>query len=124
MINAGGNVLAGDKYNGDYYKIGVQDPSKNGISYVINTTNVSVVTSGGYERNYVYNGITYHHIISPITLFPTSYMESVTVVTPSSAMAVSLAYYATTYAFSIKRRAWMFDVAVIVAVVMGVMMNF
>lgn len=40
------------------------------------------------------------------------------------AMAVSLAYYVTTYAFSIKRRAWMFDVAVIVAVVMGVMMNF
>lgn len=87
LINAGGNVLAGSSYNKDYYKIGIQSPDKNGISYVINSSNLSVVTSGGYERNYLYNGVIYHHIISPETLFPTNYMKSVTVVSHDSGLS-------------------------------------
>lgn len=86
LINAGGNVLAGDAYNKPFYKIGIQNPDGSGISYVLNTKNVSVVTSGGYERNYVYDGVVYHHIISPKTLFPTNYMKSVTVLTSDSAL--------------------------------------
>lgn len=87
LINAGGNVLAGSSYNKDYYKIGIQSPDKNGISYVLNSSNLSVVTSGGYERNYSYNGKVYHHIISPKTLFPTNYMKSVTVVSHDSGLS-------------------------------------
>ena len=70
-----------------YYKIGIQSPDKEGISYVINSSNLSVVTSGGYERNYIYNGEVYHHIISPKTLFPTNYMKSVTVVSHDSGLS-------------------------------------
>ncbi len=87
LINAGGNVLAGDSYDKDYYKIGIQNPDKSGISYVINSSNLSVVTSGGYERNYLYNGEVYHHIISPKTLFPTNYMKSVTVISHDSGLS-------------------------------------
>lgn len=87
LINAGGNVLAGSSYNKPYYKIGIQSPDKNGISYVLNSSNLSVVTSGGYERNYFYNGEIYHHIISPKTLFPTNYMKSVTVVSHDSGLS-------------------------------------
>lgn len=87
LINAGGNVLAGSSYNKDYYKIGIQSPDKNGISYIINSSNLSVVTSGGYERNYEYNGVVYSHIISPKTLFPTDYMKSVTVVSHDSGLS-------------------------------------
>lgn len=87
LINAGGNVLAGSSYNKDYYKIGIQSPDNAGISYVLNSSNVSVVTSGGYERNYIYDGVVYHHIISPKTLFPTNYMKSVTVVSADSGMS-------------------------------------
>ena len=87
LINAGGNVLAGSSYNKPYYKIGIQSPDKNGISYVLNSSNLSVVTSGGYERNYIYNGEIYHHIISPKTLFPTNYMKSVTVVSHDSGLS-------------------------------------
>ena len=87
LINAGGNVLAGSSYNKDYYKIGIQSPDKNGISYILKSSNLSVVTSGGYERNYVYNGEVYHHIISPKTLFPTNYMKSVTVVSHDSGLS-------------------------------------
>ena len=87
LINAGGNVLAGSSYNKPYYKIGIQSPDKNGISYILNSSNLSVVTSGGYERNYEYDGVIYHHIISPKTLFPTNYMKSVTVISHDSGLS-------------------------------------
>lgn len=88
IINAGGNVVLGDSYNKDYYKVGIQSPNEDGgVIGVVKGKNVSVVTSGGYERNYVYNGKLYHHIISPVTLFPPNYMKSVTVVTFDSALA-------------------------------------
>lgn len=87
LINAGGNVLAGSSYNKPYYKIGIQSPDKNGISYILSSSNLSVVTSGGYERNYEYEGEVYHHIISPKTLFPTNYMKSVTVVSHDSGLS-------------------------------------
>jgi len=87
LINAGGNVLAGNSYDKEYYKIGIQSPNKDGgIIGVVKGNNISVVTSGGYERNYMYDGKVYHHIISPNTLYPTEYMKSVTVVTPDSAL--------------------------------------
>lgn len=87
LINAGGNVLAGNSYDKEYYKIGIQSPNKDGgIIGVVKGNNISVVTSGGYERNYIYEGKIYHHIISPNTLYPTEYMKSVTVVTPDSAL--------------------------------------
>ena len=86
LINAGGNVIAGESYDKDCYKIGIQSPSDNTIAYALNSKNISVVTSGGYERNYIYKGVMYHHIISPKTLFPTNYMKSVTVVTKDSAL--------------------------------------
>lgn len=87
LINAGGNVKAGNTYDKEYYKIGVQSPVQNNeLLTIINGTNISVVSSGGYERNYVYNGKTYHHIIDPDTLFPSEYMKGVTVVTKDSAL--------------------------------------
>lgn len=87
LINAGGNVSSGDAYDKDYYKIGIQNPDGNGIIDVIKGTNISVVTSGGYERNYEYEGHMYHHIISPKTLFPSEFMKSVTVVSSDSGLS-------------------------------------
>jgi len=87
IINAGGNVSCGEAYGKDNYKIGIQSPDGNGIIGVVKGTNISVVTSGGYERNYFYDGHMYHHIISPKTLFPTEYMKSVTVVSTDSGLA-------------------------------------
>jgi FAD:protein FMN transferase len=91
IINAGGNVLVGDHYNNDYYKIGVQNPEDgNSIYQVVKGNNIAVVTSGGYERYYTYNGIEYNHIINPKTLFPANNFKSVTVVTDDSAKADGL----------------------------------
>jgi thiamine biosynthesis lipoprotein len=87
LINAGGNVSCGDAYMKDFYKIGIQSPDDNGIVGVVRGNNISVVTSGGYERNYEYDGKIYHHIIDPNTLFPADYMKSVTVVCSDSGLA-------------------------------------
>lgn len=87
LINAGGNVKAGNAYEKEYYKIGIQSPVQNSeLLTIVNGTNISVVSSGGYERNYEYNGKTYHHIIDPDTLFPSEYMKGVTVITKDSAL--------------------------------------
>lgn len=88
LINAGGNVLVGNHYQNDKYKIGIEDPdNENDIFTVVSGNNIAVVTSGGYERYYEYEGNKYHHIINPKTLYPTNNMKSVTVITSDSAKA-------------------------------------
>ncbi len=94
IINAGGNVLTGKKYKKDKYKIGLEKPTNTADIYkIIKVENKAVVTSGGYLRYYEYNGNKYHHIIDPETLFPTNYMESVTVITSDSAYADFMSTY-------------------------------
>ncbi len=78
IINAGGQVFVG-KRNKDY-KIGIKNPDKTGSLLVIKGQNINVATSGGYERFLEYEGIRYHHIIDPRTLFPSDYMQSVSVI--------------------------------------------
>ena len=91
LINAGGNVLVAKHYNNGLYKIGVENPNKSGEIYqVIKGENISVITSGSYERFYEYNGILYHLIIDPKTLMPPNYMKSVTIVSTDSAIGDAL----------------------------------
>lgn len=78
IINAGGQVFVG-KRNKDY-KIGIKNPDEMGSLLVIKGQNINVATSGGYERFLEYEGIRYHHIIDPNTLFPSDYMQSVSVI--------------------------------------------
>lgn len=85
LINAGGNVKAG-KSNKGYYNIGIASPISNETFEVVKDENISVVTSGGYERFYEYNGIMYHHIIDPNTLYPANNMKSVTVIGSDSGL--------------------------------------
>lgn len=88
IISAGGNIKVGKKYSSNPYKIGIQDPvDKNNIYKIVNVSNRSVVTSGGYERFYTWEGVDYSHIIDPDTLYPSNYMKSVTVIMEDSAYA-------------------------------------
>ena len=90
IINAGGNVLVGNYPKLGKYKIGIQDPNSDGIFKVVKGENIAVVTSGSYQRNYTYDGVTYNHIIDPNTLFPANNMLSVTVIAKSSGDADAL----------------------------------
>ncbi len=93
VLNVGGNIKAiGAKPNGDGWTTGITNPDKNadGFSATINIKNTSCVTSGSYERYFTVDGINYHHIINPETLYPATYFTSVTVVTQNSALADAL----------------------------------
>ena len=98
IISAGGNVRCGEKPRDGRARwgVGIQDPSvslfaeENKTLDVIYETDMSVVTSGDYQRYYVVDGVRYHHIIDPDTLFPSAYMRQVTVVTRDSGYADAL----------------------------------
>ena len=88
IINAGGNVKVGKAYNKEYYIVGITNPDNtSNIFTKVNINNLSVVTSGNYQRYCDIDNIRYSHIINPITKKPSNYMKSVTVITKSSLLA-------------------------------------
>lgn len=90
LLSLGGNVLAGDppRDGRKHWGVSVQDPdSFSGMIEVLYVDGLSVVTSGDYWRYYTVNGEQYHHIIDPDTLMPARYIQAVTVVCESSALA-------------------------------------
>lgn len=89
LIDAGGNIRAGDPPPGkEAYTIGIADPfNTEGIVMTIPLARASAVTSGGYQRVAVIDGIEYHHLIDPDTLMPGQFMKQVTIITEDSALA-------------------------------------
>lgn len=95
-ISVGGNVrtLGPKADTGEAWNIGIQNPDKDSIDKyicILNLKNMSLVTSGVYERYYTVNGKEYHHIIDPDTLMPATGYLSVSIVTKDSGMADALA---------------------------------
>lgn len=93
LLSVGGNVCAtGPKdEKGTPWVVGIQDPD-GGENYLhtLAITGGSVVTSGDYQRAYVVDGKTYHHIIDPDTRHPSAYWRSVSVVCGDSGLADAL----------------------------------
>lgn len=93
LLMLGGNVvLVGSRPNGSDWRVAVRDP-QNTADYVgvLSASDCHVVTSGGYERNFQADGITYHHILDPRTGAPSdSGLLSVTVVSDSGLLADAL----------------------------------
>lgn len=73
IINLGGNVLCiGAKTDTDGFEIGIQYPFGDGSIASVTVSDMSVVTSGTYERYFEENGALYHHILNPKTGYPYS----------------------------------------------------
>ena len=93
LLSVGGNVCAtGPKdAKGTPWVIGIQDPDNgSGHLHTLEVIGGSVVTSGDYQRNFAVDGKLYHHIIDPVTLFPSEYWRSVSVVCEDSGLADAL----------------------------------
>lgn len=92
ILNVGGNVrtIGGNIETGQPWKVGIRDPedmSGQSILGIVASTDLSVVTSGHYERFFVFEGRTYSHIIDPDTLYPAEYCDSVSILAQDSATA-------------------------------------
>ena len=72
LVNLGGNVQAlGTKTDGTKWKIAVQSPDDTeDYLGILSVQDKAVITSGGYERYFEQDGVTYHHIIDPKTGYP------------------------------------------------------
>ncbi|MBE6584582.1 MAG: FAD:protein FMN transferase [Ruminococcaceae bacterium] len=93
VINVGGNVrTVGAKPDLEAWSVGIENPDEDGSDYIayLNLTDMSLVTSGSYQRYYFVDGEKYHHIIDPETLMPAQRYTSVSIVCESSALGDAL----------------------------------
>ena len=94
ILSLGGNVqtLGDTRPDGKRWQVAVTDPNDTG-SYlgILDVGQTAVVTSGGYQRYFEQDGVTYIHILDPATGMPAaSGLASVTVVTADGAWADAL----------------------------------
>lgn len=89
IINAGGDLRLIGTHNGKPWRIGIRHPRK--PQAVIATLelrgDISIVTSGDYERYFIYQGKRYHHILNPATGEPATLSQSATVIAPTATLA-------------------------------------
>ncbi len=94
MINLGGNVLCvGQKPDGTAFNIGIQKPfaDRNETVAVMELKDMSVVSSGIYERCFTVNGKFYHHILNSKTGYPTdNNLIAVTIISKESVVGDGL----------------------------------
>ncbi len=98
IISAGGNVRASGKPMDEraHWGIGIQDPNGNPLNPAeepvdtVFINNMSVVSSGDYQRYYMVQSVRMHHIIDGKTLMPGQLYHQVSVILPDSGQADAL----------------------------------
>lgn len=98
LFDLGGNVTAlGTKPDGSPWKIGIADPNDpDQLAGSLAVADVTVSTSGAYQRFFDEGGVRYHHLIDPSTGYPAvSDLASVSVIGANGARcdALSTACY-------------------------------
>ena len=93
IVNLGGNNIVIGRNGERAFRIGIQKPTATTgeFSGVVNLEDMSIVTSGAYQRFFVKDGVTYHHILDPETGYPAeSDIASVSIICETSADADAL----------------------------------
>lgn len=92
LLNLGGNVkVIGKKSGKAQWSLGINNPFSDGtdpakqLREVLLLEDLSVISSGNYERFYYVEDVLYHHIIDPDTLYPNLEFAQVSVVSPEAA---------------------------------------
>ena len=92
MIQAGGDMYAGGRKDGQPWRLGIQDPRgpRGRIFAAIDLSDSTFSTSGDYERSFMKDGVRYHHIIDPSTGEPARGCRSSTVLADRAIVADGL----------------------------------
>lgn len=89
LVNAGGEI----KGKGEDWKIGIQHPRERNslLGKLIVPNGMGVATSGDYEQYFNKEGKRYSHIINPVTGYPATETQAVTVIAKDVLTADALA---------------------------------
>jgi thiamine biosynthesis lipoprotein len=88
VINAGGDLSVIGQHGDRAWNIGIRHPRSSQILASVEVKdNESVFTSGDYERSYQFKGYRYHHILDPVTGYPTKDAQSVTIIHSDAGLA-------------------------------------
>lgn len=92
LVNAGGDLKALPRRDGRKWRVGVQHPRKpNELLAVLEIDSQAVVTSGDYEKYFIYEGRRIHHLLDPKTGLPAEKCQAVTVIASSAEQADAMA---------------------------------
>lgn len=88
IINSGGDLRAIGSRGGHPWRIAIRSPSGSGtLGFLYVSGDESVFTSGNYERNFLWEGQLYHHIIDPRSGYPAQGTRTVTVIHDNATVA-------------------------------------
>jgi thiamine biosynthesis lipoprotein len=92
IVNASGDLTAwGYRPDGNPWTISIADPDTKTPFSHFPVSNMSVATSGSYEKFITVQGKRYSHTIDPRTGLPTTGVKSVTVISPIAELSDALA---------------------------------
>jgi thiamine biosynthesis lipoprotein len=81
LVNAGGDLRAIGRRGERPWHIGIRRPRAAGVLAILELgEDESVLTSGDYERFFIYDGKRYHHILDPRTGYPAEGAMAATVI--------------------------------------------
>jgi len=85
IVKAGGDMRVQGTNDGKPWDIGIRHPrSREKLLGKLALSNISISTSGDYERFFIKDGILYHHIMDPKTGYPARDCQSVTILAPDT----------------------------------------
>ncbi len=88
IINAGGDMMVLGSHGDKPWRIAIRHPrAEQPLGWVEVEQDISIVTSGDYERFYMYEGQRYHHILDPKSGYPSQASQSVTVMAANATLA-------------------------------------
>jgi thiamine biosynthesis lipoprotein len=92
IVNASGDLTGwGSHPNGGPWTVGIADPNANAPFSYLPLSNMSVATSGNYEKYVIIKERRYSHTINPKTGLPVSGIKSVSIISPFAELSDAMA---------------------------------
>ena len=95
IVAIAGDIRAyGLKPDGSPWRVGIRDPGaqeQDKVMATLELRDMSISTSGDYERFFILNGRRFHHLISPKTGYPAEGCQSVSIITTEGALSDAFA---------------------------------